>query len=271
MTTGLKQVQGITVDPQGNLLAAGDQSVRRFDGQGKQLGEIRLSQAPRCVAVGEDGTLAVGLTDQVVVFGPGDPAGRSWPKLGARSLISSLALSASHVFVADAGHRIVRRCNPDGKETAQIGRKDSARHVPGFILPSPHLDLALGSNQVLWVNNPGRHRIEAYTMEGDFLEGWGETSNQVRGFCGCCNPAHFALLPDGRFVTSEKGLTRVKVYSVDGQLQSVVAGPDQFPRISLNPGGAQVALDVAADREGRIYVADTLAGSVRIFQRKKTS
>jgi len=34
---------------------------------------------------------------------------------------------------------------------------------------------------------------------------WGKRSG-IADFFGCCNPAHLALLPDGRFVTSGKGI-----------------------------------------------------------------
>ena len=60
--------------------------------------------------------------------------------------------------------------------------------------------------------NPGRHKIEAYTFDGELETSWGTPATTIGGFSGCCNPTHIAMLPDGSFVTSEKGLARVKVY-----------------------------------------------------------
>ncbi|MBU4493955.1 MAG: hypothetical protein KJ874_01485, partial [Acidobacteria bacterium] len=91
---------------------------------------------------------------------------------------------------------------------------------------------------------------------------WGEASMDIEGFCGCCNPSHFAVLPDGSFVTSEKGIPRVKIYDRLGRLASVVAGPDRFDE-------GTKGLDTAADADGRIYILDPSRKRVRIFSEKK--
>ena len=80
----------------------------------------------------------------------------------------------------------------------------------------------------------------------------------VEGFCGCCNPTHFALLPDGGFVTSEKGIPRVKVYDGGGKLLSVVAGADDF-------NGGTTGLAVAVAPDNRILVLDPVRGQIRAF------
>jgi len=81
------------------------------------------------------------------------------------------------------------------------------------------------------------------------------------GFCGCCNPSHIALFPDGRFVTSEKGLPRVKVYDAKGVFVGLVAGPDMFAEDA-------VGLDLAVDSRGRILVLDPARRMVRVFAAK---
>jgi hypothetical protein len=126
----------------------------------------------------------------------------------------------------------------------------------------------------LRVNNPGRHRVEVFTTNGELELSWGKPSLTIEGFCGCCNPIGLALLPDGRWVTCEKGLPRVKVYGADQALESVVAGPDSFRE---NARAVQVSdqsertlggVDAAADSAGRIYVLDLVAGNIRVMQRK---
>ena len=86
---------------------------------------------------------------------------------------------------------------------------------------------------------------------------------EIEGFCGCCNPSHFTILNDGKFVTSEKGIARVKVYNRLGILESVVAGSDQFIE-------GTVGLDLAVDSENRIYVLDPVKKMVRIFEKNVT-
>ncbi len=78
-------------------------------------------------------------------------------------------------------------------------------------------------------------------------------------FFGCCNPAHFAVLSDGRFVTAEKGLPRIKIYSPQGKFECVVAGQEQFPSI---------AADLAVDNHDRILVLDSNKSRILVFEPK---
>ena len=82
---------------------------------------------------------------------------------------------------------------------------------------------------------------------------------QLDGFSGCCNPSHIAMLSNGSFVTSEKGIERVKVHLPSGDFKCVVAGPKQF-----EPG--TVGLDLAVDSGDRIYVLDPKKKEVIIYE-----
>jgi len=81
---------------------------------------------------------------------------------------------------------------------------------------------------------------------------------ELEGFCGCCNPTHMAIMQDGSFVTSEKGIARVKVYNRIGELTSVVASAEQFDE------GTE-GLDIAVDSRQHIYVLDPKRKQIRIF------
>ena len=195
----------------------------------------------------------------------------SWKSFPQRSHLTGIAVSKDHVFIADAGNRIVLHCDSSGKILNYIGKKDKSRNIPGFVVPSPYFDLAVASDGLLRVTNPGRHRIEAYTFDGDFEFAWGKPSSRIEGFCGCCNPVSFAILPDESFVTCEKGLLRVKTYQPNGTFKAVVAGPDQLAdgRIcqvctspaKCGPGG----FAVTTDEKGRVFVLDTVKNLVKVF------
>ena len=86
----------------------------------------------------------------------------------------------------------------------------------------------------------------------------------MEGFCGCCNPSNFAMLSDGSFVTSEKGIERIKVYGPGGIFRNVVAGPDSF--IEGTRG-----IDLAVDAQDRILALDPEKKQIRIFTLKKTA
>jgi hypothetical protein len=104
--------------------------------------------------------------------------------------------------------------------------------------------------------------VQRRSLEGRILASWGETSLGPEGFSGCCNPSHLALLADGTFATSGKGIPRVTRHGRDGRFLEVVAGPASFAPLALD-------LDLAVDARGRILVLDPLRGQLRIFTRGK--
>jgi len=197
----------------------------------------------------------------------------TWISPGGKAWLSGIAAGKDAVFAADAGNRVIWRYDREGKVHNRIGDKDAARGIPGLIVPSPYLQVALGKDGLLRVNNTGRHQIEVYTPEGDLEFHWGKPGGSIEGFCGCCNPIGFALLPDGRYLTCEKGMPRVKLYSAQGEFEGVVAEPDLFPE-NARPGqprrsdGLLGGLDATADASGRIYVMDLVTGEIRSMARK---
>ncbi|MEE9460788.1 MAG: hypothetical protein V3V53_03100, partial [Bacteroidales bacterium] len=83
----------------------------------------------------------------------------------------------------------------------------------------------------------------------------------IDGFSGCCNPAHIAIMADGSFLTSEKGVVRIKIHKPSGELSTVVAAPDKFREDGEAP-------DVAVDEEGIVYALDYDRNMIRIFEPK---
>ncbi|HUV62424.1 MAG TPA: NHL repeat-containing protein [Sedimentisphaerales bacterium] len=269
--TGLAASHAIAVDSKGSIYVAADRAIRKFSDRGVILGEIDLAEEPGCLTVLADGTLYVGLKDHVEIYdAQGQRQGR-WESLGPDARLTSIAVSDDNVFVADAGHRVVVRYDASGNLVGHIGKKDSSRNVPGFVIPSPYFDMAVSRDGLLRVVNPGCRRIEAYTFDGDLEFWWGSSSVAIEGFCGCCNPVNIAVLPDGGYVTCEKGLVRVKVYDSEGEFVGVVAGPRQLVRdgelrVCDLPEECQAGgFDVAVDPAGRILVLDTIKNIVRIF------
>jgi len=275
LSTGFTDSHGIALDSQGSIYIAGDRAIRIFAQSGDLLDEIELTDAPRCLTVADDDKIYIGITNHVEVYGQQGKRLASWDSLGERAVLTSIAVSKSDVFVADAGNRIVLRYDITGRLINRIGAKDKERNIPGFVIPSPYFDLAVGRDGLLRVVNPGLRRIEAYTFDGDLEFWWGKFSSAVEGFCGCCNPVNFAILEDESFVTCEKGLIRVKIYDPEGAFVCVVAGPEQLieggaSRVSEFGAGSQTGgFDVAVDAQGRIFILDTINNVVRIFIRKK--
>jgi DNA-binding beta-propeller fold protein YncE len=272
--TGFDQSRALTLDAGGRVYVAGDEAIRVLSKTGNLERVIGLSGEPRCVAVSAGDNIYVGVKDHVEVF---DTAGQrlaSWEGLGERAFLTSIAVSKNDVFVADAGNAVVLRYDTTGELVGRIGEKDPERNIPGIHVPSPYFDLAVAPDGLLRVVSPGRLRIEAYTFDGDLEFWWGENSMRIEGFCGCCNPVNFAMLPDGSYITAEKGLIRIKVYEPDGSFKGVVAGPEQLveggaARVFESVDDAQASgFDVAVDADGRVYVLDTIENTVRVFVEK---
>jgi hypothetical protein len=222
--------------------------------------------------VAGDGTIFTGLRDHVELYNAKGGRTARWDAPHAKSWLTGLAVADKDVFAADSGRRVIWHYDRGGKLLGPIGQKDSARSIPGFVVPSPFLDVLIHRDGLLRVNNPGRHRVELYTFEGDLESSWGKPTAAIDGFCGCCNPIAIASLPDGRMITCEKGIPRVKIYTAAGEFESVVAGPESFPEnahacTDLNDcvhGG----LDAAVGADGRIFVLDIVKNNIRVLERK---
>jgi len=265
------EARGIAISRDDKLYICAGNYLTTFSREGAKGLEIAASEPTRCCAAAEDGTIYIGLRDHVEVFDGQGQRQATWQSIGPKAWLTGIAVGEQEVFVADAGGRVLHCFDKSGRFQRRLGEKDQERNIPGFIIPSPFFRVTMGSDGLLRVNNPGRHRMELYTTAGDFEGSWGVTSMGIQGFCGCCNPIGFALLPDGRYVTCEKGLPRVKVYSADGEFESVVAGVETFSENSKACGPSDCTaggLDAVADSVGRIYILDFVTGMIRVMERK---
>jgi hypothetical protein len=249
----LREPRALAVKGDGPVVVVGDRVALVLDDAGEELRRIELADEPRCVAVAD--VVYVGFLDRIVVYGLDGEKQAEWESLGEQAYLTGLAILDGEVFASDYGQRVVWRFDAAGK---MRGRIRSASKSDGFVFPSPTFDLAAGGDK-LWVINSGRRRVEQYSPEGKRGTVWGRSSMELDGFSGCCNPTHIALMPDGRFVTTEKGLPRVKVYAADGTFAALVAGSEQ---LGQNAG----LLDVAVDGGGRILLLDAADRSIRIYE-----
>ncbi|MDP6042015.1 MAG: hypothetical protein QGG64_25930, partial [Candidatus Latescibacteria bacterium] len=267
LSTGFETAVAIAIGSDDRTYVAGDKSIRAFDSSGRRTLEIALPDAPTGLAISDEGDIFAGLRDHIEVYNSEGVLRDRWQSLGPQSRLTSIAILDDHVFIADAGLRQVTHYDVSGAPISIIGQKDEAQGVAGFVVPHPYFDLAVADDGLLRVANPGRHRIEFYTFDGSLELWWGEVSMQIEGFAGCGNPANFALFPDGRLVTCEKGLPRVKIYSPQGVFAGVVAGAEQFPDYLFDgvSGSRSGELDVAVDSHGRVLVLDATQKAVRIF------
>lgn len=264
--TGLAKPRAMALGPGNRLLVAGGREVRVLGAGGAVEARLALAAEPRCLAVSATGEVYVGLRDRVQVWPATALAGKpvatqpraQWVIPSRRALLTSLTLGPRQVWVGDAGSRVVWQYDRAGNLERVLGKADPDRGQPGMSIPGPYLDVVAGAAETVWVAHPGRRQVEHYNAAGELLSSFGKSAQTIEGFCGCCNPVDLARLPDGRLVTAEKGLPRVKVYRPDGTLDRVVALPED-----LSPAAA--ALDLAVESSGRVLVLDPPARLVRVF------
>jgi len=254
----LENLLGICTDNNDNIYVSGTSKILVYNRDGSMIFSFNTGSDANCMAVGSDNEILIGKKDHIEVWNSKGELVKSWEVINENVIITSLAISENSVFVADAGNKIVYHYNRDGDLTNTIGGNNIINGVKGFIIPSPYFDVLVGHNDEIWAINTGMHSFEAYKKNGDLIYTWQKSSMQIDGFSGCCNPSHVAILSNGSFVTSEKGIERIKVHLPSGEYKCVVAGPDSFDE-------GTTGLDLAVDSDDRIIVLDPERGLIRIF------
>jgi len=261
-----------------------------FDDTGTLLRTIDLPEEPRAIVCGTpetifSGRIVVAHPRSIVVYSAEGKPELSWELLDEQSNVRSLALTPEYFFAADTGNRLIYRFDADKRWVAiafghgminlSMGINFELLEEPfdGFVVYVAPITMAFSPHSgLLYIANPGRHRVDVFTQDGIHLPelSWGEPSSRLEGFPGCCNPVGLAVLDDGRVLTVEKAISRIKIYRTDGTLDTVVAGPDVLDtlppgitRAPLDPGGRYFAAVPLSD--GRIAVFDFDHTLFRIF------
>ncbi len=256
----IESLKGIAVDTKDNIYLVGEKLVV-YNTKLEKRKEFALAEKAQNIEIAESGELYLGVKDHIEVWDSEGNRKANWKAFNEKSVITSLALKGESLFVADAGNKLVLKYNLKGELQKEIGRKDSIKNKLGFIIPSPYFDIAIGRQGELWAVNSGLHQFEAYNEQGEQFSKWDRTSMQWEGFSGCCNPSHMALMSDGSFVTSEKGLVRIKIHSPNGDFKCIVASPKEFDEDARG-------LDLAVDSQDRIYTIVPQNNELRVYAKK---
>ena len=140
---------------------------------------------------------------------------QAWDACSEDSDYCSLAVCGEGVFVTDAANKHICKYRLDGTMARFI------ESPQGFIVPSYCFGITY-MDGIIYCSNPGRHRVESYSTEGEYLAAFGKSGAQAGAFSGCCNPAILTPSNNGELLTSEKGIPRISCYSTDGAFRSVL-------------------------------------------------
>ena len=242
------------------LFLLADTNLHIITLEGKELKNNKLATVPSAITISKD-FIYIAFSNFIATFDVNGKLLSSWKPLDKRTIITSMAIKGNLLFAADAGNRRVLKYAINGDFQSSFNGKENKDDPHGFIIPSPYFALAVNADGELWVVNPGKHTLGQYKDSGELRSFWTKNQEGIEGFYGCCNPAHFAFLADGSFVTSEKKIARIKIYKPSGELLCVVAPTEKFTEDGYAP-------DVAVSPQGDVYALDFDKKIIRLFQHK---
>jgi hypothetical protein len=237
----------------GDIIAAGESFVSCYNGSLEQKWTLKMPSGITAVAACGD-TIFAASVELVYLISADGKLIDEWGPYEASSSITSISAFGQNIAFADAGNKRIFVLKKNGEVITMIGQSEK-----WFIIPSLYFDVALSEGNVLFAANTGNRRIETWTITGKFLEKFGEPGTAPGAFCGCCNPAHFAVIPQG-FVTSEKGINRIKILDQYGVFVEYVSSRNSFT--------PSIPLDVASNDGITIYAANPSDGKIYVYKKR---
>ncbi len=246
-------LKAVTVSSSGNIYIGGESFVSCYTVDLKQVWTLKTPYPVTSLSNSGD-TIFASTVEMILVIGTDGRMKDEWGPFEDKSYITSVASNRNRVAYADAGNKMVVLLDKQGRVEKIIGQNDGQ-----FVLPSPYFDVALDATGNLYVANTGHRRIETRSPDGRLISTFGEPGMAPGAFCGCCNPAHFILTPNG-FVTSEKGINRIKILGKEGGFVEFVSSGKKFV--------PSVPLDLASADGNIIYAANPYDSKLYSFVRK---
>jgi len=253
LTVSEGKLHSIAVSENGDVFVGGEAFVSCYNTDLTKKWTLKTPAKIGAISVSGDTLYAASLEIIYLISREGRLIGE-WGPYEANSIITSVSAGKSRVAFADAGIKRIFILNKEGEVVTMIGQSDNR-----FIIPSPYFDVSLFSYDLLYVANTGNHRIETWTTTGKFLEQCGEPGSAPEYFCGCCNPAHFTVVPTG-IITAEKGINRIKIIDQHGKFIEYVSSKNSFT--------PSVPLDVASADGITIYAANPVDSKLYVYKRR---
>jgi len=246
-------LKSVTASLSGEIYVAGDSFVSCYGPDLKLLWSLKTPYPVTSLSNYGDEIFASTMELILVISSEGELK-EEWGPFEDKAIITSVTSNKSYVAFSDAGNKIIFVLDKNGIVKKLIGQNDGQ-----FVVPSPYFDVALDSINSLFVANTGHRRIEKRTIDGVLISYFGEPGTAPGAFCGCCNPAHFTIIPEG-FITAEKGINRIKILNQTGEFIEYVSIKNKFTN--------SVPLDLASPDGKTIYAANPSDSKLYIFTRK---
>ncbi len=243
----------VAVSENGNIYLGGDSFLTCYNNDLKEIWNLKTEHPVTSLCCSGD-TIYAATSTLVMVIGTDGKKKNEWGPYEDRSFITSISANKKHVVIADAGNRMLLILDKGGEVTRIIGQNNGE-----FIIPSPYFEVVISPSDTLFVANTGHRRIEKRTIEGKLVGYFGEPGTGPDAFCGCCNPSHFIMIPGG-FITSEKGISRIKLLDDKGSFTEYVTAHNNFV--------PSVPLDLASADGKTVYAANPSDSKLYVYTRK---
>ena len=195
------------------LFVSAGQSVYVLDTEGELITSFSVEPAVSDIAFADEAIYLLYPT-RISVYSADGQALRQWEACSELSDYCSFTIAGDAVFVTDAENKNISKYTTEGDFVKFI---NSPR---GFIIPSYSFDIDVWNDTVYCVNS-GRHSVETYTLNGDFIAAFGSSGFEAGSFAGCCNPVYISFTPCGTLIASEKGNPRVSIFERNGKFKEV--------------------------------------------------
>jgi hypothetical protein len=246
-------LKAVSASLSGNIFVGGDSFVSCYNRELKPLWSLK-TQYPVTSLSNYGDSIFASTAELILIISKDGKMINEWGPFEDKSFITSVASNHMRVAYADAGNKMVVLLDKQGRVVKIIGQNDGQ-----FVLPSPYFDVALDDDNNLFVANTGHRRIETRSPEGVLKAQFGEPGMAPEAFCGCCNPAHFVVTPEG-FITSEKGINRIKILGKNGEFIEFVSSKNKFV--------PSVPLDLASTDGKTVFAANPSDSKLYVFNRK---
>lgn len=250
---GKGQLNAVTVSDDGIVILGGDSFISCYDSGLVLQWEYKTVLPVSALAISQQKIYAVA-GNIIEVLNMNGEKDDEWGPFEDNSMITSISANDTYVAYADAAGKAVFVLDKEGVMKYLIGNSEET-----FIIPSLYFDVALGSDNILYTANTGKRRIERRKIDGTLLDYFGEEGTDPGAFCGCCNPAHFTLIPGG-YITAEKGINRIKILNTKGEFIESVSFSNKFI--------PSLPLDIASSDGKIIYGANSADSKLYLFKRK---
>src|SRR5664279_829640 len=214
------KLEAVTISTD-RIYLGGGSFVSCYDNDLKLIWNLKTTAPVTSISNSGDSIFASTAT-QILVINSSGKLLSDWGPFEDSSIITSVTSNRKFVAFADAGTKIVFLLDKGGEVKKMIGQGDKQ-----FVIPSPYFEVVLDGNNNLYTANTGKHRVETRNLNGDVLSYFGRPGTGPDYFCGCCAPPHFVVLPNG-FVTSEKGINRIKILNKKGEFVEFVSSHNNF-------------------------------------------